>query len=164
MLFSTSVMYAPVITLLMLVGPLLCVALELQQGGADLLAQAVVKWFAFWATGLRLLLAGIKQNVNPAFTAQTILGTSTPGSATLVREVGFGNLALGSIGVLSLWLSSWQQPAALGGAIFFALAGINHGCQRQRNRLENLAMVSDLFAAVVLLAGLIALLVSTAQS
>jgi hypothetical protein len=157
-------MYAPVITLLMFFGPLLCVGLELQQGGSGVLAAAVVKWFAFWTVGLRLLLAGIKQNVNPAFTAQSILGTSTPGSTTLVREVGFGNLALGSIGVLSLWLSSWQQPAALGGAIFFALAGINHLLQRHRNQLENLAMVSDLFAAVVLLAGLIAQLVTSTQS
>jgi hypothetical protein len=158
-------MYAPVIALLMLIGPLLCVALELQQGGSGFLAAAVVKWFAFWAAGLRLLLAGFKQNANPAFTAESILGTSTSGSNTLVLEVGFGNLALGSIGVLSLWLSSWQQPAALGGAIFFALAGINDGRQRQRNRLENLAMVSDLFAAVLLLAGLmIALLVTSNQS
>ena len=149
-------MYAPVITLLMVIGPLLSVALELQQGGTAALAAVVVKWFAFWAVGLRLLLAGIKQNLNPAFTAEAILGTSTPGSATLVREVGFGNLALGAIGLLSLWLSSWQLPAAFGGGIFFALAGINHLLQGHRNRLENLAMVSDLLAAVVLLAGCIA--------
>ena len=155
-------MYAPVITLLMVIGPLLCVALELQQGGTAVLAAVVVKWFAFWAVGLRLLLAGIKQNLNPAFTAEAILGTSTPGSATLVREVGFGNLALGAIGLLSLWLSSWQLPAACGGGIFFALAGINHLLQRQRNRLENLAMVSDLFAAVVLLGGSIAVAIAGA--
>lgn len=157
-------MYAPVITLLMLIGPLWCVALEWQQSGSAVLAAAVVKWFAFWAVGLRLLLAGIKQNVNPAFTAESILGTNTPGSTTLVREVGFGNLALGTIGLLSLWLSSWQQPAAFAGAIFFALAGINHLLQRQRNRLENLAMGSDLLAAVVLLAGLVAQLASNTPS
>ena len=157
-------MYAPVITLLMLIGPLLCIALELQQGGGSVLAHVVVKWFAFWAVGLRLLLAGIKQNLNPAFTAETILGSSTPGSTTLVREVGFGNLALGSIGLVSLWQSSWQLPAALGGGVFFALAGINHLLQRHRNRLENLAMVSDLFAAVVLIAGLIVQSTSSTQS
>lgn len=157
-------MYAPVITLLMLIGPLLCIVLDLQQGGSSALAQVVVKWFAFWAVGLRLLLAGIKQNLNPAFTAETILGSSTPGSTTLVREVGFGNLALGSIGLLSLWLSSWQLPAALGGGVFFALAGINHLLQRHRNRLENLAMVSDLFAAAVLLAGLLAQIPAGSQS
>lgn len=106
----------------------------------------------------------VKQNINPAFTAESILGTYTSGSSTLVREVGFGNLALGSIGVLSLWLSSWQQPAAFGGAIFFVLAGINHGCQHQRSRLENLAMVSDLFAAVVLFAGLMAQITAKTQS
>lgn len=150
-------MYAPVITLLIVIGPLLCVLLELQQGGPAVLAAAVVKWFAFWAVGLRLLLAGVKQNLNPAFTAESILGTSTPGSATLVREVGFGNLGLGSIGLLSLWLSSWQLPAAFGGGVFFALAGINHLLQSRRNRLETMAMLTDLFAAVVLFGGCIAL-------
>ena len=47
-------------------------------------------------------------------------------------------------------------PAAFGGGVFFALAGINHLLQRQRNRLETVAMLTDLFAAVVLFGGCIA--------
>jgi hypothetical protein len=37
------------------------------------------------------------------------------------------------------------------GGTFYALAGINHVLRAHRNRLENLAMWSDLFAAAVLL-------------
>jgi len=35
--------------------------------------------------------------------------------------------------------------------VFYALAGINHVVQKQRTRFQNAAMVSDLFAAAVLL-------------
>jgi hypothetical protein len=36
------------------------------------------------------------------------------------------------------------------GAIYYGLAGINHCFHKGRNKLENLALVSDLFAALVL--------------
>ena len=38
----------------------------------------------------------------------------------------------------------------LAGGLFFGWAGVNHLLQQRRGRLENLAMASDLFAAVVL--------------
>jgi len=41
---------------------------------------------------------------------------------------------------------------ALAGGIFYGLAGVNHAVQSHRNRLETVAMTSDLFAAVVLFA------------
>jgi hypothetical protein len=37
------------------------------------------------------------------------------------------------------------------GAIFYGLAGINHLAHGHRNTLQNAAMISDLFAAAVLL-------------
>ena len=53
-------MYAPTIILLMVIGPLLCITLELQQGGTAVLTTVILKWFAFWTVGLRLLLAGMR--------------------------------------------------------------------------------------------------------
>jgi len=41
-------------------------------------------------------------------------------------------------------------PAAMLGAIYYGLAGIIHCFHKGRNKLENVALVSDLFAAVVL--------------
>ena len=109
------------------------------------------KWFVFWSVGWRLLLAGVRQIAQPEYTAREILGLKSAESWTVVRELGFGNLALGIVGVLSLWLPSWQLAAALGGGLFYLLAGINHALQKHRNRLENLAMVSDLFVGMILL-------------
>jgi hypothetical protein len=51
----------------------------------------------------------------------------------------------------TLLFSGWVLPMAMVGAIFYGLAGINHLGQKQRNKLQNMAMTSDLFAALVLL-------------
>jgi hypothetical protein len=69
----------------------------------------------------------------------------------VVRELGFANIAIGSVGVVSLSVAGWRVAAALAGGIFYGLAGINHAMQHHRNRLENVAMVSDLAAAAFLL-------------
>jgi len=42
--------------------------------------------------------------------------------------------------------------AALAGGVSYGLAGVNHALQPHRNRLETVAMATDLFVAVVLLA------------
>jgi hypothetical protein len=67
-----------------------------------------------------------------------------------VRELGIANSALGSVGLATLFAPSWLLPAALAGAIFYGLAGINHVFHQPRNTLQNVAMVSDLFASLVL--------------
>jgi hypothetical protein len=48
---------------------------------------------------------------------------------------------------------SWVTAGALAGGVFYALAGLNHIRQAHRGRSENIAMLSDLFAAVILLIG-----------
>ena len=45
------------------------------------------KWFVFWAVGVRLLLAGVRQYFQPAFTAKDILGIESPDVFVLVREL-----------------------------------------------------------------------------
>ena len=134
---------------LMLVFPLLSIAIEASAGHAPLGIMLIGKWYVFWAVGLRLLLAGIRQILQPRYTAETILGIKGDDALLLVRELGFGNLAIGVVGTLSLFFAGWVVPAALVGGLFYGLAGINHALQRHRNAKENLAMVSDLFAAVV---------------
>jgi hypothetical protein len=61
---------------------------------------------------MRLGLAGLRQIIQPRYTAETI--------------------------------------AALMGAVYYGLAGINHCFHKGRNQLQNVALVSDLFAASVL--------------
>jgi hypothetical protein len=100
--------------------------------------------------GIRLLLAGIRQITQPAFTA-SLLGIKSTESHILVRELGFANFSMGTLATLSLWLPHWMIPAALVGGIFYALAGINHLFQPHRSKQENVAMLTDLYAAGVLI-------------
>jgi len=145
-------MYFGMVIASMLILPMASIVLEafVQNHGA--LDVAIVgKWFVFWAVGMRLFIAGLRQIVQPRYTAETILGVKDPDATLIVRELGFANTAIGSAGLGSIYLAGWVLPVAVIGAIFYALAGINHVTHRSRNTLQNVAMTSDFFAATVLL-------------
>ena len=144
-------MYFAIVATLMFVLPLAAVAFEHLGQGAALTPMLLGKWYVFWAMGLRLFLAGLRQVLQPAYTAREILGLKGTEALFVVRELGFGNIALGVLGLASIAVPSWRLGAALAGGIFYGLAGLAHVMQPHRNRLENVAMVSDLFAALVLL-------------
>ena len=69
--------------------------IEALRGGTPDLLGIIGKWFTFWACGVRLSLAGLRQTLQPAFTATEIFQLSDPATHPLVREIGFGNLAMG---------------------------------------------------------------------
>jgi hypothetical protein len=108
------------------------------------------KWFVFWGVGVRLMLAGLRQIANPAFTADAIFGIKEKAALTIVQELGFGNLSIGLLGVLALARTEWIVPAAITGGLFYGLAGGKHLIKGQRNRTETIAMVSDLWIFLVL--------------
>jgi hypothetical protein len=148
-------MYLFIVIALMLALPLISIVAQIvltDQGtlhGISILA-VVAKWYIFWAVGVRLSLAGLRQIIQPRYTAETILGLKGGESLFVVRELGFANVAMGSVAMASLLAPSWVTPAAMLGAIYYGLAGINHCFHKARNKLANVALVSDLFAAVVL--------------
>ena len=145
-------MYYAVVATFMFVLPLGSILVDAGASHAAVGALLACKWFVFWAMGWRLLLAGARQIAQPAYTAREILGLKSEESHLLVRELGFANVAMGLLGTASLWQPAWRVGAALAGGVFYALAGVNHALQAHRNRLENVAMLSDLFVAAVLLA------------
>jgi len=145
-------MYLFIVIAFMFVLPVASTAVDWVLSGATFSIVFVGKWFVFWSVGWRLLLAGIKQIVQPSYTAREILGLKGDEALILVRELGFANVSMGALGVASLFVPSWQLGAALVGALFYGFAGVNHLRQPHRNRMENIAMVSDLFVAIVLLA------------
>ncbi len=155
-------MYYIIVAAFIFVLPVLSASAELLVTRASIGATIPIlcKWFAFWAVGWRLLLAGAKQIAQPQYTARMILGLENRESLILVRELGFANAAIGTVGVLSLLVPCWQLAAALAGGIFYALAGTNHAFQMHRNRLQHVAMLSDIFAAVILLGTCAAVVVS----
>jgi hypothetical protein len=148
-------MYVPMVIALMFLFPLIAIAAQMMLTDHGALTAAVsmgivAKWYVFSAVGVRLSLAGLRQMFQPRFTAQAILGINNPDALFLVRELGIANVAMGTAGLGTLLAPAWLPPVELTGAIFFGVAGINHWLIKGRNKLQNLALVSDLFAAVVL--------------
>jgi hypothetical protein len=150
-------MYVVMVAALMFIVPLACVAGEVVSG-TPLSLPLIGKWFVIWSVGARLLLAGLRQIIQPRYTAEVILSLKSSESLVLVRELGFANLAVGLVGLGSAIYPAWRPAAALAGGIFYGLAGVSHALQPHRGKLENVAMVSDLWAAVVLLVSLSAIL------
>ena len=141
-------MYFLMISLLMLVLPLASIVME---AGVRPDMAVTGKWFVFWMVGARLFAAGLRQILQPRYTAEKILGIQGDANLVIVRELGFANFALGIGGLATLAATSWTPPLALVGGIFYAAAGIQHVLHPGRNKLQSFAMATDLFAAVVLL-------------
>jgi hypothetical protein len=146
-------MYFAIVILLLLVFPVISIAAEsVRSAHALSIAVLTGKWFVFWGVGVRLFIAGVRQVIQPRFTAQEIFSLGDRGVFPIVRELGFANLSMGLLGICSLVRSSWIVPAALVGGLYYGLAGAGHVFQKQRNAKENMAMVSDGFIFLVLLA------------
>ena len=144
-------MYLASIILLLLVLPVASIVIELvAHTNADLVL-LIGKWFVFWAGGVRLFIAGIRQTAKPAFTASEIFELTDKGAEKIVRELGFANLSMGLLSLATILAPAWVIPAALTSGLYYALAGLGHVRNAGRNAKQTFAMVSDLAVAVVLL-------------
>jgi hypothetical protein len=146
-------MYLAVVFLTMFALPVGAIAIEhsLLHSVAPVMA-LVGKWFVFWAAGVRLALAGLRQYFEPRFTAEEIFGVKGDGPLALVRELGIANFATGTVGILSLLRPDFVAPVAIAATIFYGAAGFRHAAQPARNAKGTNAMASDLFASLVLAA------------
>ncbi len=109
------------------------------------------KWFAFWAGGVRLFIAGIRQQLRPRATAQEIFGIMSDDPLFFIQELGMANVSMGVIGIVAVFVPAFILPAAIVTGLYYAQAGIGHLRHGGRNAHRNLAMISDLFVAVMLL-------------
>jgi hypothetical protein len=144
-------MYLATVILLLLALPGASVAIEafVRGGSADVM-QLVGKWFVFWGFGVRLFIAGVRQVVQPQFTAEDIFAIKDTAAHAIVREVGFGNLAMGTLGLLTLAVGGFLVPAAIVGGLYYGLAGAGHLFRGHRNFAGQTALVSDFFIFAVL--------------
>ncbi len=145
-------MYFLSVLLLMLVLPVLSICAEHFLRTSTSLVILCGKWFVFWAAGVRLFLAGLKQFFQPRFTAEKIFGISGNDALPFVRELGVANFAAGTVGILSLLKPSFVLPTAIASAIFYGVAGVRHATDKHRNPNQNLAMITDLFASIIFIA------------
>ena len=149
-------MFILMIILLMFVFPVFSIFTELfffhSTAGIIFL---IGKWFVFWVVGVRLFTAGLRQVLNPKLTAEQILGIKNSEQLFFVRELGFANLSMGLLGMVSILNNNWIIPAAIPGCLFYGLASVGHIMKKDRNRIENFVMVSDLIVSAVLLVSII---------
>ena len=145
-------MYIMLVILVMFVCPALSVVIQAADSHhAVSIFALTAKWFVFWAVGIRLFSAGVRQVLQPAFTVGEIFEIQSAESHPFVREVGSGNLSMGTLGICSLYHPSWIVPAALVGGLYYGLAGLLHVLRTGKNAIEQTATISDAFAFLVLL-------------
>lgn len=154
--FSMSRPYLISILLTALVIPIGGASVEHLIYAAPWSALLFSKWFIFSAGGLRLLIAGIKQVMDPTFTAQRIFHIQGTESLPVVRELGFANCCMGSLGVLSLVAPQWRMAAAFTSGLYFTFAALGHIKKRPVGPNERLALWSDVLIAAGLVASLVA--------
>jgi hypothetical protein len=67
-------MDGPMVVATMFVLPIASIAAETLLLRHAFSAEIARRWFVFWAVGVRLLVAGLRQITQPRFTAEEILG------------------------------------------------------------------------------------------
>ena len=156
-------LYLTVVLLTMLILPVLSAGITWYYDKAlsninpsNALRGLAVVWLVFWGVGIRLVVAGLRQILKPAFTAETIFSLKTTESHVVIRELGFANLTLGLMASASLFFETWRLPAACMGIFFYGVAGIQHVIKRPASPNEWIALVSDLYISIVLLVCLVA--------
>lgn len=146
-------MYFATVILLLVVFPGASVAIEaIRAPHPSDFMPLVGKWFVFWGVGIRLFLAGARQVIQPRFTAEEIFRIRGTEPLAIVRELGFANLSMGTLGTCILFHTGWTEPAAIVGGLYYGFAGLGHVRQANKNAKEYIAMISDGFIFLVLLA------------
>lgn len=139
------------IILFFIIAPLAAISIEVFiLHSTALLITITLKWYVFFGVGLRLGGAGLKQILQPEFTAKEIFKVKDNTAFSLVRELGFANVCFGIIGIISLFVPSFRVPAAIAGGLYFGLAGLMHLFKPKDSNEEAFAMYSDIFIFIVL--------------
>ena len=143
-------MYIAVVILTMALLPAAAVLVEHAAHPGSGLVFLVGRWFVFWGVGVRLGIAGLRQFLQPEFTARQIFGMNTDEALPVIRELGIANAATAVVGLLSLYMPGFLLPVAISAGLFYGIAGIKHLAASDRSLNENVAMASDLFLAAIL--------------
>jgi hypothetical protein len=145
-------MNLPLLALFLIIFPLISFAVDaiVFNAGASSLITLAGTWFTFWAVGVRLFWDGLSQLFRPQHIAKVVFGIKNSSANAVVREVGFGSLSLGTLGISSLIMSSWVVPAAVAGALYYVLTCVGDVMRGYRKDNEQLVLMSDLVVAAVL--------------
>ena len=114
------------------------------------------KWFIFWGVGIRLFFKGVRLASTPQMTGLSVSSFRSRESYLLLLELGFANMALGSMGILSVINDQWRLIAAIAGAIYFGLADMLRLLKKTDGRHERVALIYN----ILVFLGLVAFMVS----
>ena len=143
-------MYIATLVLTMFVLPALSIGLAVALGSEAGWAALLGQWFVFWAVGVRLMLAGLRQWLQPAFTAREIFRFTGTEAQQVIQELGFANISIATLGLIAGAAPGFVLPAAVASGVFYGSAGIRHIRTPGKTRNETIAMTTDLWAAAVL--------------
>lgn len=147
-------MYIALLLLQTVVLPVVTGSIQLAAaGGHPLLVYGI--WWVFWGVGTRLVVAGISQLVDPARTAQGILGIESTDAEQVVHELGFANLCLGVIALIAPLLPHWGVMLGAAGGLYLGLAGLRHVTKPGKGRDELVATWTDLVVFVAVALGIV---------
>ena len=135
--------------------PLLSITSEFIINKATINWELAAKWFVFWAIGIRLFVAGVKQASSPEFTATKLFNLKHRESYVVIRELGFANISLGMMGILSVINDNWRLIAAITGGLYLGFAGLQHCLKKTDSKNEVIAMLYDFLVFIVILLYLI---------
>jgi len=148
-------LYFATVILLLFIFPATSVAISAHLNPNVSILVLIGRWFTFWAVGVRLFIAGVRQVAQPEFTAHEIFQIPGKTALPIVRELGFANLSMGLLGLLILVRPDWTVPAAIVGGLYYGLAGAGHIGRRDKNAKERTALFSDVFVFLILAAFLV---------
>ena len=137
--------------------PIAAAALESRVDQLALTWPLYWKWFIFWGVGIRLFFKGVKLASTPQFTGLSLSSFKNRESYLLLLELGFANMALGSMAILSVINDQWRLIAAIAGAIYFGLADMLRLLKKPAGRHEGVALVYNVLVFVGLAAFMVSL-------
>lgn len=118
-------------------------------GPADLVSY-LGKWMVFWAGGVRLMAAGVRQVIQPGWTLREVFEVEDPSGRPVVQELGFANIAIGVVCLSSLVEPRLLVAGAIVSGVFYGLAGLGHALADNRNLNRNVAMLTNVAVSAAL--------------
>ena len=128
-------MYFVTVILLLLVLPLASVAIDALRWGPDVPYVLLIgKWFVFWAVGVRLAIAGVRQVFGRRISPPSrFLRFTSPKRCVIVRELGFARTyRWGFLVCAACGISNGSRPPSW--AASYGLAGLGHIAQKGEER------------------------------
>lgn len=124
--------------------PAISIIVNLMSSGDKFIVDIILKWCVFWGVGLRLFTCGLRQFLQPTFTANNIFGVFDKKAYPIVRELGFANICTGLCGLASLFNEKFRMSAIMIGGLYYFLALLQHLLRKQKNADEVFVTITDL--------------------